>query len=178
MCTICNLRIEVQIEHPLTLSVAVATRQAIVAGILPAQPSVPDPLSMRLRLEAIAALRAVQGRFEQSLTRDALMALPDFFILMIESRTWGFFHPTSTGFDPDCRPDPPRVTAEDVVERDRVIIVSETAVRQFLSGKLPFEDAAGHNLIMIDADREGRKALKSMWETAYPKVGLSRFICT
>jgi hypothetical protein len=164
--------------HPLTLSVAVATRQAIVAGILPAQPSVPDPLSMRLRLEAIAALRAVQGRFEQSLSRDVLMALPDFFILMIESRTWGFFHPTSTGFDPDCRPDPPRVTAEDVVERDRVIIVSETAVRQFLSGKLRFEDAAGHNLIMIDADREGRKALESMWETAYPKVGLSRFICT
>jgi hypothetical protein len=75
VCTICNLRIEFQIEHPLTLSVAVATRQAIVAGILPTQPSVPDPLSMRLRLEAIAALRAVQGRFEQSLTRDALMAL-------------------------------------------------------------------------------------------------------
>ena len=35
MCAICDLRIEFSIEHPMTLSVAVATRKAIDAGVLP-----------------------------------------------------------------------------------------------------------------------------------------------
>ena len=94
MCTICDLKIEFTIDHPMTLSVAVATRKAIDAGVLLNHDSQDDPLGgMRLRLEAIAALKAVQQRVEQTLTSDQLLALPDFFVLMIECP-----YPVSTGY--------------------------------------------------------------------------------
>ena len=177
MCAICDLKIEFSIEHPMSLSVAVATRQAIDAGLLPDPGGQDDPLNgTRLRLEAIAALQAVQRRVAHSLTQDRLLALPDFFTLMIESRTWGFFHPIPDGFDPNCRPDPPRLFVEDASERDVVVIVSETAMRPVLAGKLPFEQAASQGLIVIDADEPRREILRSAWNAAYPKIGLSRFV--
>ena len=178
MCTICDLRIEFTIDHPMTLSVAVATRKAIDAGVLLNHDSQDDPLGgMRLRLEAIAALKAVQQRVEQTLTSDQLLALPDFFVLMIESRTWGFFRPTPDGFDPNCRPDPPRLSAADAVDRDPVIVVSETTARQLLAGKLPFDEAAAQGLVVIDADAPRRETLQSTWNATYPRIGFSRFVC-
>ncbi|HYY27304.1 MAG TPA: hypothetical protein VE860_05135 [Chthoniobacterales bacterium] len=178
MCTICELKIEFNVEHPASLSVAVATRREIESGALQGSSGKADPLGgMRLRLEAIAALKSVQERVEQVLTKEELLALPDFFTLMIESRTWGFFRPTVEGFDTNCRPDPPRVTAEDHSERDPVVLVSETAMRQFLAGKLTFEQAVQRGLIVIDADEPRSEALQSAWHLAFSKIKLSRFVC-
>ena len=175
MCTICDLRIEFSIDHPMTLSVAVATRRAIDAGLLPSHHTKYG--GMQLRREAIAALKAVQRRVEQTQTQDSLLALPDFFMLAIESRTWGFFHPTPDGFDPNCRPDPPRLSAEDVADRDPVVIASETAMRQLLAGKLPFSKAEEQGLVVIDADLPRYETLRSTWNAAYPEIGVGNFFC-
>ena len=123
----------------MTLSVAVATRQAIEAGLVAAPGRRGGAVGiMKQRLKAVAALTAVQKRLEQTLTREAMSALPDFFVLVIESETWGFFRPTLAGFDPNIRPEAPRLTAEDPRERDAVVILSEAAARRISAGELPF----------------------------------------
>src|SRR5579884_1368049 len=123
MCTICDLRIEFGIDHPLGLSVAVETRRAIDAGLLPEPDDLHDAVArIQLRLSAIETLKAAQQRLEWTQRQDELLALPDFFVLMVESRTWGFFRPTPNGFDPNCRPAPPNVSADDIAERDAVLV--------------------------------------------------------
>ena len=91
MCTICDLKIEFSIDHPMSLSVAVATRRAVDAGLL--SDHVVRGGGFQLRKNAIAALRSVQDRVEQALPKSEFLALPGFFILEIESRTWGFSGP-------------------------------------------------------------------------------------
>jgi hypothetical protein len=178
MCAICDLDIDFGVEHPMTLSVAVATRQAIEAGLLAAPDAEEGAVGiMKQRLKAVAALTAVQKRLEQTLTREAMAALPDFFVLVIESGTWGFFRPTFAGFDPNARPEAPRLTAEDPTKRDAVVIVSEAAARRISAGELPFADAADRGLVVVDADHERREALTAAWRAAYPQVGFSRFVC-
>lgn len=178
MCSICDLRIEFSIDHPLGLSVAVETRRAIDAGLLPELGTEDDPLAdMRLRLNAIATLKVAQQRLEQSLSQEALLGLPDFFVLMVESRTWGFFHPTPNGFDPNCSPNPPNVLAEKAVDRDAVLVGSELAMRKIVAGQLPFERALEENIIALDADERRHRSLLAAWSKAYPRVGFSRFVC-
>ncbi len=178
MCAICDLDIDFGVEHPMTLSVAVATRQAIDAGLLPAPDAEEGAVgAMKQRLNAVAAMTTVQKRLEQTLTREALLALPDFFVLVIESKTWGFFHPTPGGFDPNIRPGAPRLSADDPTKRDAVVIVSEAAARPILAGDLSFADAARRGLVVVDADEERRAALFAAWRTAYPHAGFSRFVC-
>ena len=81
---------------------------------------------MRLRLSAIDTLKtAQQSARTGAAAGGAYPGLPDFFVLMVESRTWGFFHPTSSGFDPNCRPAAPNVSAADAAERDAVLVGSE-----------------------------------------------------
>jgi hypothetical protein len=178
MCSICDLRIEFDFDHPLSLAVAVATRQAIDAGMLP-EPDIQDSAlaGMRLRLNAIETLRSVQQRLEQTQRQEELLALPDFFVLMIESRTWGFFHPTPNGFDPNCRPGPPNVSADRIAERDAVLVSSELAMRRIVAGRLPFERALEANIIALDADRSRHGKLTAAWARAYPRIGFSRFVC-
>ena len=67
--------------------------------------------------------------------------------------------------------------AADPAKRDAVVIVSEAATRRILAGELPFAEAAGQGLVVINADEERREALASAWRTAYPKIGFSRFAC-
>jgi hypothetical protein len=178
MCAICDIDIDFGVEHPMTLSVAVATRQAIDAGLLPAPDAEEGAVGvMKQRLKSVAALTAVQKRLERTLTQEALVALPDFFVLVIESRTWGFFHATRGGFDPNCRPAAPCLTAEDSSMRDAIVIVSEVAARRIAAGELSFVDAAGQGLVVVDADEERREALAMAWSAAYPQVGFSRFAC-
>jgi hypothetical protein len=178
MCTICDLRIEFSVDHPMSLSVAVDTRRAIDAGLLPEAESQDDRLSgMRMRLGAIEALKTAQIRLEQILREEELLALPDFFALMIESRTWGFFHPTPNGFDPNCRPEPPNVFADNAADRDVTLVASETAMRELVAGKLPFERGLEEGVILLDADPARQDLLLAAWSKAYPKIGFSRFVC-
>lgn len=179
MCAICDLRIEFSVDHPMTLNVAVATRHAIDAGLLPPAGIHADTsVGMPLRLDAIRSLKGVQRRLEVVLSPPEMRELPDFFALMIESRTWAFFHPTSIGFDPNCRPDPPRISAHEAFDGDAVIVASETALRQILLGKLSFEQAHQEGMIVVDADHETRVALTHAWSTSFPGRGFSRFVCT
>ncbi len=178
MCSICDLRIEFGIDHPLSLSIAVETRRAIDAGVLP-EPAVQDGAlaGLRLRLNAIETLKAAQVRLEQTQRQEELLALPDFFVLMVESRTWGFFHPTPNGFDPNCRSAPPNVSADETTDRDAVLVSSELALRHIVAGRLPFERALEDRMIALDADEARHGRLVAAWSRAYPKVGFSRFAC-
>lgn len=147
-------------------------------GLLPEPDARDDALSgMRLRQKAIETLRAAQQRLERTQRQEELLALPDFFVLLVESRTWGFFHPTPNGFDPDCRPSPPNVLADDILDRDAVLVSSELAMRQVVAGRLPFEKAIEDKIIALDADRPRHDRLLAAWSKAYPKVGFSRFVC-
>lgn len=137
-----------------------------------------DPLAeTRLRLSAIDALKTAQRRLEQAIRPEELVALPDFFVLSVESRTWGFFRPTPNGFDPNCRPAPPNLLADDVAERDAVLVSSELAMRQIVTGRLPFERALEERIIALDADGSRFDKLLGAWSKAYPRVGFSRFVC-
>lgn len=95
MCSICELRIEFNIDHPMGLSVAVATRRAIDDGLLPEPEENGNDATRRAR--AITVLKGTQQRLEQVLTGEELLGLPDFFVLLIESRTWAFSAPRRQG---------------------------------------------------------------------------------
>jgi hypothetical protein len=175
MCTICELRIEFSVDHPMSLTVAVETRRGVDVGLLP-QPTISGD-DGRLRLRAIEALRSAQQRLEQTLQPEALLALPDFFVLLIESRTWGFFHPTPRGFDPYCRPAPPNVSAEDPRARDAVLVSSALAFGEIAAGRLPFHEALKKRLVALDADPRRHDRLLGALSAAYPEMGFSRFVC-
>ncbi len=170
-----DLRIEFSVDHPMTLNVAVATRQAIDDGVLLQADALDGPA---LRLDAIGSLKAVQRRLEAVLSPPELNALPDFFMLMIESRTWAFFRATDSGFDPNCSPELPRVAAEIEFDRDAAIVTAETVMRQILLGRLSFAQAVRDGLIVVDADRGRGAALVDAWSASFPDQGFSRFLCT
>jgi hypothetical protein len=178
MCAICNLTIEFSVDHPLSLSVAVETRRAIDAGLLP-EPCRPDDslADIRKRLKAIDSLKAAQQRLEQILRPEELLTLPDFFVLLIETGTWAFFHPTPTGFDPNCRPAPPNVSATDAAARDAVLVGSELVLGEIVAGRMPFETALDERVLALDADPKRYASLSDALSKTYPRVGFSRFVC-
>ena len=90
------------------------------------------------RHQAIVLLTTIQQRLEQVLPPSRLLAISDFYVLMIESRTWGYFHPTLGGFDTRANPSPPRVDADENGERDRVLVISQAAAQAIATGDLPF----------------------------------------
>lgn len=179
MCAICDLRIEFGVDHPMSLSVAVATRQAIDnRSLLPTVIGAETLAGMPLRQAAIASLKSVQRRLEAVLSPPELRDLPDFFVLMVESGTWAFFRATEAGFDPTCIPDPPRLSADNPTDRAAVIVTSETTLRPMLVGKLSFEQALRQGLIVVDADFARQIPLTQAWSASFPVRGFSRFVCT
>ena len=182
MCSICTLRIEFSVAHPLTLSVSVATRRAIEDGILPPRASrspklTPVVAKAQRRQTGIAALLALQSRIEQVLSPDRLLALPDFFVLMTESSAWGYFHPTPDGFDTKCQRDPPESFSDSDSGRDPVVLISETAMSQIVVGKLPYATAAERGLVVVDAKPRWQEPIAVAFAAAYPTSGFSRFVC-
>jgi hypothetical protein len=171
MCAICDLKIEFNIGHPQALTVAVATREAMDAGALP-KTAVDGALSnMKLRMAAIEALKGLQARLEASMPVSRLMALPDFYVLLIEIGTWGFFHAAAAGFDPDITPEPPDVTSEDQADRDVVFVSSEAATQAILNGELSVDAAFADNLIVLDAGETHTRLLRSALDAAFPVEG-------
>lgn len=151
MCAICELKIEFNIDHPRGLTVAVATREAIEAGVLREKIFDGALANANMRLAAIDALKSLQQRLESAMPVSELIALPDFYVLLIEVGTWGYFHATENGFDPDCTPEPPDVTAESQEDRDVVLISTETALQAILDQTLSLEQAFERKLLMLDA---------------------------
>jgi hypothetical protein len=178
MCAICELAQTFSIEHPLALAVAVATRDAIEAGRLPAlgdKARSDGPLNARRR--AIETLQGVQRRLEAALAPERLIALPDVYVLLIENGTWGFFRATPAGFDTTLRPEAPDIDADDPRDRDPVVVTSEAAARELVAGRLSFDRAAADGLVVFDADEDRREALTEAWRAAWPAAGVSRFAC-
>jgi hypothetical protein len=166
MCAICDFKIEFDVSHPRALTVAVATRRAIDAGSI-AERNVEGPLAnVKLRVAAIDTLKDFQGRLEQAVPSNELMALPDFYVLLIENGTWGYFHATEDGFDSDIVPDAPEVTSDNPDERDIVFVASETAMRSVLDAELTLGQALSDELIFLDAPDVDRERLWSVFRTA------------
>lgn len=149
MCAICGFRMEFGVSDPQALTVAVATRDAVAAGALPELIFDGALGNMKMRAAAIVTPRALQSRMETTLAPAKLAALPDFYVLLVESGTWGFFHATPDGFDPV--PDTPDVLSEDQAERDIVPIAAETTVRSILDGEFEFERTLREQFIVLDA---------------------------
>jgi hypothetical protein len=168
MCAICELKIEFNIGHPQALTVAVATREAMDTGVLPETQAEGALSNMKLRLAAIDALKGLQDRLEAAVPTTQLMALPDFYVLLIEIGTWGFFHATETGFDPDIQPEPPDVTSENQADRDVVFVSSEATMQAIMNGKLNIDTAFDDNLLVLDASETHTKLLRSVLDRAFP----------
>jgi hypothetical protein len=178
MCAICDLALTFSIEHPMALAVAVATRDAIETGRLSAlDNSARSGGPLNVRRQAIGTLHGLQRRLETALPPERLAALPDFYIVLIENGTWGFFRATQTGFDTDIRPEAPEIDADDPRERDPVVVTSNVAARELVAGRLSFERASADELIVVDADEDRRNELITAWRAAWPSAGASRFAC-
>jgi hypothetical protein len=172
------LTIEFAVEHPLTLAVAVATRQAIDTGLLP-EGNAADEMDMaRSRHQAVVLLTAMQQRLEQVLTRSQLLALPNFFVLMIESRTWGYFHPTLGGFDIKANPTTPRFEPDEDGVRDCIVVVSQAAASEISQGRLPFYAAADAGVVVVDAPEISARLIEAALAVTYPVGEFSDFVCT
>ncbi|RFU48724.1 hypothetical protein [Paraburkholderia sp. DHOC27] len=169
MCAICELKIEFNIGHPQALAVAVATREAMESGVLPETPVDGALSNMKLRLAAIDALKGLQSRLEAAVPVSRLMALPDFYVLLIEIGTWGFFHATENGFDPDITPEPPDVTSEKQEDRDVVLVSSEATLTAILDGQLPLDVAFEDSLMVLDAGDAHTQLLHAVLGAAFPE---------
>lgn len=170
MCAICEFKIEFDVSHPHALSVAVATRAAIDEGKLPER-LFDGPLgNMKMRAAAVDALKDLQGQLEAAVPSHDLMALPDFYVLLIENATWGFFRATANGFDPDVVPDAPNVTAETQADRDVVIVLAETTLRSLLDGRFSLGSALSGDLIVFDATPSDKAAFISVLDRALSEV--------
>lgn len=163
MCAICDFKIEFGVGHPQALSVAVATRRAIEAGLLRQVETEAGALAQaRMRITAVDTLRALQSRVQQALTAEELLSLPDFYILLIENDTWGFFHATEDGFDPDIMPEPPDVLSEDVEARSLVLATSQVAMQAWLDREIDTAQLTSQSLLFVDGPLARRSALQSM----------------
>ena len=170
MCSICDLRIDFGTDHPMGLSVAVATRRAIDAGVIP-------EADMWDRDKAIPLMHGVQQRLELVHSPEVISALPHFFVLLVETRTWAFFQPGSMGFDRTARAVPPDAFEGDSDDRASMLVVAETALSPILAGKIPFDTAEEIGLIHFDAPANLRTRLQQAWSAAWPTRGFSRFVC-
>lgn len=171
MCAICNFKLDFSVGHPLALTVAVAARKAIDAGLVDAIDTSEGALSVaRMRISAIDALNLLQARVEGAHAESALLALPDFYVLLIENDTWGFFHATTEGFDPDVVPGVPDVTAADDALRSNIVITSEAALRAWLDGRFDLDHAMRDALFVIDAPQAHAASLTQMLAAAEAAV--------
>ncbi|MCP3709517.1 MBL fold metallo-hydrolase [Paraburkholderia sp. CNPSo 3274] len=116
----------------------------------------------RKRMAAVEALNELQTRIEAAHSAQALLGLPDFYVLLIENDTWGFFHATTEGFDPDIVPAIPDVTATDDMNRSNIVIMSEAALRGWLAGHFDVEHAFRESLFVVDAPRINAASLIQM----------------
>ncbi|HEV7317715.1 MAG TPA: hypothetical protein VGO04_03790 [Ensifer sp.] len=178
MCTICALTIEFAVEHPEALAVAVATRQAIETGLLPELDLRVETDMTQSRHNATVLLTTMQQRLEQVLPASRLAALPDFYVLMIESRTWGYFHPTRDGFDANANPAPPRIVPDENGMRDNILVMSQAAAEELVRGRLPFDNAMQVGVAVIDAPGANAQTIRSALTMAYPLDQFSDFVCT
>ncbi|WP_345817563.1 hypothetical protein AAGS40_26925 (plasmid) [Paraburkholderia sp. PREW-6R] len=151
MCAICEFKVEFNVSHPHALTVAVNTRAAIDAAQLLEHTFDGALGQAKARASAINVLNELQTRIEQRLTKEEFAALPDFYVLLIESGTWGCFHATTNGFDPEIVPDVPEVNSDDPAQRDIAAIASEAAICALLDGSMAFERASSAGLIVVDA---------------------------
>jgi hypothetical protein len=171
MCAICNFKIDFGVGHPLALSVAVAARKAIESGLIePFEAAEGALAAARMRMSAVDALNLLQARIEAAHSETALLALPDFYVLLIENDTWGFFHATTEGFDPDIVPEMPDVATTDEAKRSNILIASEAALRGWLDGRFDAETALRDSLFVVDAPEGPAVALKEMLATAVTSV--------
>ncbi|WP_246530193.1 MULTISPECIES: hypothetical protein [Paraburkholderia] len=124
------------------------------------------PLSAaRKRMSSVDALNLLQARIEGAHAAQELLDLPDFYVLLIENDTWGFFHATMEGFDPDIVPEMPDVAATDEAKRSNVVITTEAALRGWLAGHFDIERAFQESLFMVDAPQTPAASLTRMLTT-------------
>ncbi|MEZ2350837.1 hypothetical protein [Caballeronia sp. RCC_10] len=160
---------EFDIGHPQALAVAVATRAAIESGILD-EDAFDGPLAnAKRRVAAIDALKEFQDQLEAAVEPRDLMKLPDFYVLLVESGTWGFFHATERGFDPDVVPDLPNVTADRQEDRDVVLIAARSSLCIVTKREISANRAFSNELFALDAGPVEREMLRSLIIKTFPE---------
>ncbi|WP_233885676.1 hypothetical protein [Paraburkholderia flagellata] len=143
---------------------AVATRKAIEANLIEAIDVNDGALAAaRKRMAAVEALNLLQARIEGAHAEEHLLDLPDFYVLLIENDTWGFFHATTEGFDPEIVPEIPDVTTTEEAKRSNIVIMSESALRGWLAGRFDVEHAFREALFVVDGPQIHADSLTKMF---------------
>lgn len=169
MCAICDFKVEFSVSHPQALKVAVATRQGIEQGLLRDSATQGALANARQKIIAVETLSEFQAHVEAAVPTEQLLGLPDFYVLLIESDTWGFFHPTPDGFDPDVVPDLPDLTATDNAKRSVVMITAECALRALIEGALDLQHSLDAGLVVLDGPEHG-ETMRSLLHQVFGKT--------
>jgi hypothetical protein len=150
-CAFPDTHITLHGDHPETIPVAVAAAQEIAAGRLVPTPAA-DPVD-RLALELAVPVKVKDfgRRIAAALPADRIAALPEFFMLLVQTRMWARLRPEPGGFSESCDPVAPELihAAE---ERGAILITSEPVLRDLALGALGYAEAERRGLVVADGE--------------------------
>ena len=129
-------------QHPKSLTVAFALRDAVDSGALDKAALAPIERGPKGYWRAAAHVQELQRRLAGAKTRGAA---PSLALLFIESQLWSRLKPTATGFDLELH-------AAGAEPQDVVIVTNETVLASLLAGSLSVQAALDRGLVALDGE--------------------------
>jgi hypothetical protein len=146
-------------QHPKSLAVAFAVRDAVESGALDKAALAPIERGPRGYWRAAAHVQELQRRLADVETRGAA---PSFAVLFIESQLWSRLKPTATGFDLELH-------AAGAEPQDVVIVTNETVLASLLDGSLSAQAALDRGLAAVDGEPSAVAALRETFLEAFSR---------
>ncbi|MFY9658968.1 MAG: hypothetical protein WAK01_20685 [Methylocystis sp.] len=139
-------------QHPKSLAVAFALRDAVDSGALDRTALAPIERVPKGYWRAAAHVQELQRRLAGAKTRDAA---PSLALLFIESQLWSRLKPTATTFDLELH-------AAGAEPQDVVIVTNETVLASLLDGSLSAQAALDRGLVALDGEPSAVAVLREI----------------
>ena len=144
-------------QHPKSLTVAFALRDAVDSGTLDKAALAPIERGPKGYWRAAAHVQELQRRLAGAKT---LGAAPSLALLFVESQLWSRLRPTATGFNLELH-------AAGAEPQDVVIVTNETVVASLLAGSLSVQAALDRDLVALDGEPPAVTALREILLEAF-----------
>ena len=144
-------------QHPKSLTVAFALRDAVESGALDKAALAPIERGPKGYWRAAAHVQELQRRLAGAKMRSAT---PSLALLFIESQLWSRLKPTASGFDLELH-------AAGAEPQDVVIVTNETVLASLLDGSLAAPAAFGRGLVALDGEPWAVAALREFFLEAF-----------
>jgi hypothetical protein len=129
-------------QHPKSLMVAFAVRDAVVGGALNKAALAPIERGPKGYWRAAAHVQELQRRLSVAKMHGAQ---PSLALLFIESQLWSRLKTSATGFDLELH-------AAGAEPQDVVIVTNETVLASLLDGSLSAQKALDRGLVVLDGE--------------------------